>query len=109
MARSSASDALMPPLLKRVAWGVGALAVLVYAIEGGEYGTSDLLTQRDRPAALARDVDLLAQDVDALRAELKAVTSDPVRLERMAREEWGMVRGEKELLYRMRTDTSRAP
>jgi cell division protein FtsB len=52
---------------------------------------------------------MLAEDVDSLRAELKAVTSDPVRLERMAREEWGMVRGEKELLYRMRTDTSRAP
>lgn len=109
MARSSASDALMTPLVKRVAWGVGALAVLVYAIEGGEYGTSDLLTQRDRKAALAQNVDMLAEDVDSLRAELKAVTSDPVRLERMAREEWGMVRGEKELLYRMRTDTSRAP
>ncbi|WP_396200281.1 septum formation initiator family protein [Gemmatimonas sp.] len=99
----------MTPLVKRVAWGVGALAVLVYAIEGGEYGTSDLLTQRDRKAALAQNVDMLAEDVDSLRAELKAVTSDPVRLERMAREEWGMVRGEKELLYRMRTDTSRAP
>jgi cell division protein FtsB len=99
----------MTPLMKRVAWGVGALAVLVYAIEGGEYGTSDLLTQRDRKAALAQNVDMLSEDVDSLRAELKAVTSDPVRLERMAREEWGMVRGEKELLYRMRTDTSRAP
>lgn len=99
----------MTPLMKRVAWGVGALAVLVYAIEGGEYGTSDLLTQRDRQAALAQNVEALEQDVDSMRAELKAVTSDPVRLERMAREEWGMVRGEKELLYRMRTDTSRAP
>jgi len=99
----------MTPLMKRVAWGVGALAVLVYAIEGGEYGTSDLLTQRDRKAALAQNVDMLTEDVDSLRAELKAVTSDPVRLERMAREEWGMVRGEKELLYRMRTDTTRAP
>ena len=95
--------------MKRVVWGVGALAVLVYAIEGGEYGTSDLLTQRDRKAALEHNVELLADDVDSLRAELKAVTTDPVRLERMAREEWGMVRGEKELLYRMRTDTSRAP
>ena len=95
--------------MKRVAWGVGALAVLVYAIEGGEYGTSDLLSQRDRQTALARQVEELAQDVDVMRAELKAVTSDPVRLERMAREEWGMVRGEKELLYRMRTDSSRAP
>ena len=99
----------MTPLMKRVAWGVAALAVLVYAIEGGEYGTSDLLTQRDRKAALEHNVELLADDVDSLRAELKAVTTDPVRLERMAREEWGMVRGEKELLYRMRTDTSRAP
>ena len=99
----------MTPLVKRIVWGVGALAVLVYAIEGGEYGTSDLLTQRDRKEALARDVAELEQDVDSLRAELKAVTSDPMRLERMAREEWGMVRGEKELLYRMRTDTSRAP
>ena len=99
----------MTPLMKRVVWGVGALSVLVYAIEGGEYGTSDLLTQRTRKDALARDVAALEQDVDSMRAELKAVTNDPVRLERMAREEWGMVRGEKELLYRMRTDTSRAP
>ncbi len=99
----------MTPLMKRVTWGVGALAVLVYTIEGGEFGTSDLLTQRDRQAALAHHVEELEQDVDSMRAELKAVTNDPVRLERMAREEWGMVRGEKELLYRMRTDTSRAP
>jgi cell division protein FtsB len=99
----------MTPLLKRVAWGVAALAVLVYAIEGGEYGTSDLLAQRERKDALAQNVELLAADVDSLRAELNAVTSDPVRLERMAREEWGMVRGEKEVLYWMRTDTSRAP
>ena len=99
----------MTPLVKRIVWGVGAFAVLVYAIEGGEYGTSDLLTQRERKNALAQEVAELERDVDSLRAELKAVTSDPVRLERMAREEWGMVRGEKELLYRMRTDTSRAP
>ena len=58
----------MTPLMKRVVWGVGALSVLVYAIEGGEYGTSDLLTQRVRKAALAQNVELLAEDVDSLRA-----------------------------------------
>ena len=99
----------MTPLMKRVVWGVGALTVLVYAIEGGEYGTRDLLTQRDRQAALAQNVVALEQIVDSMHIELKAVMSDPVRLERMAREEWGLVRGEKELLYRMRTDTSRTP
>ncbi|MDQ8162761.1 MAG: septum formation initiator family protein [Gemmatimonadota bacterium] len=99
----------MTPLMKRVAWGVGALAVLVYAIEGGEYGTSDLLAQRERQQVLTRDVEALAHDVDSLRRELAAVTRDPARLERMAREEWGMVKGEKELLYRMRVDTARTP
>ncbi len=95
--------------MKQVAWAVGALTVLVYTIEGGEYGTSDLLTQRDRKAALAQNVMDLELDVDSMRAELKAVTNDPVRLERMAREEWGMVRGEKELLYRVRSTPFRAP
>jgi len=99
----------MTPLVQRIAWSVGVLAVVVYAIIGGEYGTADLLAQRDRKTALAQDVAELEQDVDSLRAELNAVTNDPARLERMAREEWGMVRGEKELLYRMRTDTSRVP
>ncbi len=107
MARSSASDPATTLLLKRVAWGVGVLVVLAYAIEGGEYGTSDLLSQRKRKIALTKDVSELAEDVDSLRTELKAVTSDPVRLERMAREEWGMVKGEKEIVYRMRTDTTR--
>ena len=99
----------MTPLVKRLLWGAGALSVLVYTIVGGEYGTADLLMQRDRKAALVQNVAQLELEVDSMRAELKAVTSDPIRLERMAREEWGMVRGEKELLYRVRTDTTRAP
>lgn len=106
MARSSGSDPAAALLLKRVAWGVGVLAVLVYAIEGGEYGTTDLFAQHKRKAALMRDVAALAQDVDSLRGELTAVTRDPARLERMAREEWGMVKGDKELLYRMRADST---
>ena len=80
--------------------------MLAFAIEGGEYGTTDLLSQRARQAALARQVAELTQDVDSLRRELQMVMSDPARLERMAREEWGMVRGEKELLYRMRRESS---
>jgi cell division protein FtsB len=106
VARSSAFSPALTRLAQRVAWWSGALAVLAYAIEGGEYGTTDLLSQRARQAALARQVAELTQDVDSLRRELQMVTSDPARLERMAREEWGMVRGEKELLYRMRSESS---
>ncbi len=86
----------------RVVVGVaGGLAVLVYAVVGGEYGTVDLLDQRDRARRLAAEVAALQTEVDSLRVELKAVLTDPVRQERIARERWGMVRGEKELLYLM--------
>lgn len=85
--------------LRRLAWAAGTVAVLAYAVEGGEYGTSDLLTQRDAKAALEDSVDALKAEVDSLETEVKLVTTDPVRLEKMAREKWGMVKGDKELLY----------
>jgi cell division protein FtsB len=87
--------------LRRLAWGAGAVAVLTFAIEGGEYGTSDLVTQRRQHRELEADVEALRDSVSALRAEMQAVRTDPARLERLAREKYGMVQGEKELLYRM--------
>jgi cell division protein FtsB len=86
--------------VKRVVWtaiGVGAAA---FAVEGGEYGTSDLLAQRARRAALQAEVDSLQQQVDSLRTLEKRLKDDPVLQERVAREEFGMVRGDRELLYR---------
>ena len=81
-----------------------ALAVLWFAVEGGEYGTSDLLTQRSRGSAARRQVDSLQALVDSLTAYKKAVQTDPVVQERIAREEFGMVRGDRELLYRFVED-----
>jgi cell division protein FtsB len=86
-------------LLRRVAWIGGALAVGLFTIEGGEYGTRDLWTQKGRKAKLDAEVAQLRLDVDSLRAEYKVLTTDNARLERIAREEFGMVRGGKELLY----------
>ena len=80
------------------------LGVLYFAIEGGEYGTSDLLTQRSRGSAARRQVDSLQALVDSLTAYKKAVQTDPVVQERIAREEFGMVRGDRELLYRFVED-----
>ncbi len=87
--------------LRRLAWGAGTVALLTFAIEGGEYGTRDLLVQRREHRALELELEALRDSVEALRAETKAVQSDPARLERLAREKYGMVKGEKELLYRM--------
>jgi cell division protein FtsB len=80
---------------------LGAIvAGLVFAIQGGEYGTFDLLSQKDRRASLQQDVDSLQKAVDSLIAWKQAILRDPVVQERIAREEFGMVKNEKELLYR---------
>jgi cell division protein FtsB len=86
-------------LLRRLAWGAGAVAVLTYTIEGGEYGTRDLLRQRTKRAALEDTVALLRDVVDSLQRELTAATTDDAKLERVARERYGMVKGDKELIY----------
>ncbi len=77
-----------------------ALAAVVFAVQGGEYGTTDLLSQRSKKRTLERQIDSLEREVDSLTRVKKAVLTDPAVQERIAREEFGMVRGEKEILYR---------
>ena len=86
--------------MKRVVWAVVVVLVVVWALQGGEYGTTDLFRQRARRAALRAEVDSLARHVDSLRAYKRALQTDAALQERIAREEFGMVRGERELLYR---------
>ena len=52
-----------------------------------------------RQALLAR-IDSLQRVVDSLGRQKHAIETDPGVQERIAREEFGMVRGEKEMLYR---------
>jgi cell division protein FtsB len=77
-----------------------AVAAIVFAVEGGEYGTSDLLEQRAREGRLRAEIDSLSRVVDSLRRYKRRVETDPRMQEQIAREEFGMVRGSKELLYR---------
>jgi cell division protein FtsB len=86
-------------LLRRLAFIGGGVLALIFTIEGGEYGTRDLWSQKGRKARLDAEVASLEQEVDSLRAELKALKTDDVRLEHLAREKYGMVKGSKELLY----------
>ena len=85
------------------------VAAIVFAVQGGEWGTDDLFAQRSRAARLRAQIDSLRRDVDSLARVKKAILTDPVVQERIAREEFGMVRGDKELLYRFATrpDTAR--
>jgi len=43
---------------------------------------------------------IACNEADSLARYLKLVKSDSATMERIAREEFGMVRGEKEILYR---------
>ncbi|MCE9601071.1 MAG: septum formation initiator family protein [Gemmatimonadetes bacterium] len=94
-------------IIGRVVVGCFALAVVAFAVQGGEYGTSDLLRQRRQLKRERAVVDSLAQAVERLKLRKKAVESDPATQERIAREEFGMVKGSKEILYRFTDGSSR--
>jgi cell division protein FtsB len=86
--------------VKRVLLGALLLGVVVFAVQGGEYGTSDLVRQRTKRERLQARIDSLTRLVDSLERRKRAIRSDAGVQERIAREEFGMVKGEKELLYR---------
>ena len=90
--------ALVPGLL---------LATVYYAVFGGEYSVFELRAARgaleEERAAL---VDVLIE-IDSLEAWADSLENDAVTIERIAREEFGMIR-EGETLYRF-AETTRAP
>ena len=86
--------------MKRYIWWALIAIAVFFAIQGGEYSTRDLYVLRRRTASLTHDVDSLQREVDSLGRYLRLVKSDSATMERIAREEFGMVRGDKEILYR---------
>jgi cell division protein FtsB len=88
--------------VSRAGWA--ALAALVFAlyfgIQGGEYGTTDLLALRRQEAGEWSQVVRLRRVVDSLQREATAIEHDPRVQERVARERFGMIR-RGELLYRL--------
>lgn len=78
-----------------------AVGAIVFALQGGEYSTRDLWKQRKLKQRLTAETDSLQREVDSLRREAHAVATDPATQERIAREQYGMVRGGKEILYRL--------
>ena len=76
------------------------VAAVAFAVQGGEYSTTDLFRQRARERSLRRAIDSLQRDLDSLRGFLRQLREDPMTQERVARERYGMVRGDKEIVYR---------
>jgi cell division protein FtsB len=87
-------------VIRRALFWCVVIAAIVFAVQGGEWGTDDLLAQRSRSMRLRAQIDSLRHEVDSLGRVKKAIQTDATVQERIAREEFGMVRGNKELLYR---------
>ena len=96
-------------ILGRVALAAGAISVIAFAMQGGEYGTTDLIRQQRQLVRERAVADSLEAEVKRLQAYKKLVESDPATQERIAREEFGMVRGEREILYRFTEPTASPP
>ena len=83
-------------------WAVvlGLLVALYFALQGGEYGTLDLLQLRKEETAEQAAVERLTRVVDSLEHEAVSIERDPRTQERVARERFGMLR-KGEFLYRL--------
>ncbi len=86
--------------MKSLLWILLIVVALYFGLQGGEYSTLDLYVLRARSGSLQREVDSLQRRVDSLTRYLRAVKVDSATQERIAREEFGMIRGNKEMLYR---------
>jgi cell division protein FtsB len=84
----------------RVAGLAGAVVLLALAAWGGEYSTADWLTMRRQLADERDKVAALQVEVDSLAKAAKDLETNPAVQERVAREEFGMIR-DGEVLYRV--------
>ena len=78
---------------------LGLVFAVYFALQGGEYSTIDLFRQGQRERMMTSMIDTLKHDVDSLKTLKKLLETDPATQERIARENFGMVR-DKELLFR---------
>ena len=80
--------------------GTALLAAVLFALEGGEYGTRDLLALRRQVREEQGRIAALRHDVDSLNRVARLLTTDARAQERVARERYGMIRP-GELLYQV--------
>jgi cell division protein FtsB len=86
--------------LARWAAIAGLAFALYFALQGGEYGTLDLLQLRKEENEEGAKVARLRWLVDSLTKAANAIERDPRVQERVARERFGMIK-KGELLYRL--------
>ncbi len=86
--------------------GIVLGGALIFALAGGEYGTLDWLELRKQEKAEQKTITELTAEVDSLKRFAKALETDRRLQEKIAREEFGMIR-KGEFLYRLQSDSGR--
>ena len=76
-----------------------ALVALYYAVFGGEYSVFELRATRQALEVERAALEALRIEIDSLGAWADSLENDPALIERIAREDFGMIR-EGETLYR---------
>jgi len=71
-----------------------------YAVFGGEYSLLELRRARAEIESQRNELAFLSKTLDSLRARVDSLEHDSATLERLAREEFGMIR-DGEVLYRL--------
>ena len=92
--------------MKRVVLGTVLLAAALFALEGGEYGTRDLLAMKRQVREEQDRIVALRHDVDSLNREARLLRTDARTQERVAREVYGMIRPGEVLYQVVRRDTT---
>ena len=96
-------------MIRRVLLGIAVLTAIWFAVQGGQFGSWDLWKQWNQKKELRQEIDSLQRRVDSLRRYRARLDTDRALLEKLARENVGMVRGDKELLYIISPDTAKKP
>ncbi len=75
----------------RAILGYASLALVIFLLFAGFRGFRDLTLAREREARLRRAIATTDEEIVRLGRKVERLRSDPVLLERLAREELGMV------------------
>jgi cell division protein FtsB len=81
----------------------GGVALVLVALFAGEYSTLDWLTLRRQLGEERDSVAALRAGLDSLARLARALENDPATQERVAREQFGLIR-DGEILYRIVPD-----
>jgi len=94
---------------KQALVGLVVAGMAAFAVEGGEYGTLDLLRLKSQVRREQASIVRLRFEVDSLTRVEKALTTDPATEEKVAREVYGMIRPGEILYQVVAPDSTRRP